>query len=83
MQAAEFADDLVARTQIEMVSVGEKDLNAQLLELSLRHPLDGAGRPNGHEDWRLYDPVRRMEKARTRAGCGVLSNNLKSQWHDG
>ena len=42
MEAAETADALGAGPQIEMIGVGENDLRAQVVEIAMRHRLDGA-----------------------------------------
>ena len=78
-----FPDNLVTGTQVEMIGIGQKNLNSQLFQLRLRHPLDCACRPYRHEDRRLHDPVWRVEKACPRSRCPILRNNLKSQCHDG
>ena len=47
MQAAELANQLVARTQIEMIRVAKQNLNAQIGERLLRHALHGSSGPTG------------------------------------
>ena len=64
-----------------MISVGQKNLNPQVFQLRLRHPLDCAHGPYRHEDRRLHDPVRRVKKAGACSCCRILRYNLKSQSH--
>src|SRR4029077_13403618 len=66
MQAAHFADELVPGTQIEMIRVGEKDLNAEVFERLLTEPLDGGGGAHRHKSRRFDDAVGRLQAPQPR-----------------
>jgi hypothetical protein len=74
MQAAEFADQRVAGTEIEMIGVGENNLGAEGLEGFLGEGFYGRGGADGHEGRRFDDAMRRGEKATPRAGCISVLN---------
>ncbi len=72
VQASELADGLDSRTQIEVISVAEKNLNPEFLENILRHGFDGSYRAHGHEHGGLDGAVRRAEAA----DSGLLAGGL-------
>jgi hypothetical protein len=49
-----------------MISVPEHDAGPDLAQVPWREPLDRALGPDGHEDWRLNGPARRVEDAGAR-----------------
>jgi hypothetical protein len=80
MQAAEFADQRVAGTQIEMIGVGENDFGAECFECFLSESFDGGGGADRHESRRFQDAMRRGEKATPSAGgFGML--NFEGKTH--
>ena len=66
MEAARARDEIVARTKVQVIRVGEQDLGAKVLQLLDRHALDGAARADRHERRRLDDAVREGETAAAR-----------------
>src|SRR5436309_8312126 len=81
MQAAEFAYLLNARPQIQVVSVSEKNLDAQFLEHVLRDAFHSSLGTNRHEYGGFDSAVRRgqMPASRTTSGC----LDFKPQRHSG
>ena len=71
VKAAECADALGARPQIQMIGIGEDDLRAQVVEIAMRHRLHGALRADRHEGRRVHDAVRRREHAAPRGAMRV------------
>src|ERR1035437_1096644 len=71
MQASELAHDFDSRTQVEVISVAEENLDAKLFENVLGHGLDSPSRAYRHEH-RSFDLAVRGHQstgtARTLAG---------------
>ena len=68
MQAAEAANQLMARTQIKMIGVGEDDFRAKFFERFLRKRLYGSLRANRQKKRCLHHAMRRGQAAAARAG---------------
>ncbi len=77
VEAAECPDELVSRTEVEVIRVREDHGSAHAGHLVGRERLDGPERPDGHEGWRLHDPVRGMETPRAR--CALRSEELEGE----
>lgn len=80
MKAAHSPNQLMPGPQIEMVGVGEQNLNVETFEVLLGLAFDGRGRADGHERRRLDDAMRgrKASQARTgRIGC----ENLEMKTH--
>jgi len=75
-------DQLVARTQVEVVGVAEDDLGPRLLEPRRGHGLDGSLRPHGHEDGRAHLAVGCRHPAEARPGVPVGLQELETIRHD-
>jgi hypothetical protein len=60
-----------------MIGVAEDDLGAQVLEIALGNPFDGALGSDRHERWCLDDAVRRAHLAA--AGVAVAGKERKSE----
>ena len=71
VEAAEPRDPLVARTQVEVVGVGQDDRRAGVLEVVGVEGLDGGVRADRHEGRRLHDPVGQLQAPEARAGRAV------------
>ena len=71
VQPATPGNQLVARTQVQVIGVAEDDLRADLLEVAMPHRLDRSLRPDRHEGRRLHDAVRRLELAEPRGAVGA------------
>jgi hypothetical protein len=81
MQAAEFADQSMARAKIKMVGIGENDFGAESFERFLGESFDGGGGANGHESRRFDDAMGRGEKATPRASwIGMLDFERKTHF---
>ena len=80
VQPAEFADQFVPRTQVEVIRIGKNDARAQFFERLLRQSLYRRGSPHRHEYGRFDYPVRRrqLSAARTRR---ISLKNLKGETH--
>ena len=61
MESAQFRDDFVPGTQIEMIGVGKDESCTELFEIARRHTFDGSGSANGCEDRRRNIAVRGVE----------------------
>ena len=62
MQTAHLLDDLVTRTNVQMVGVGQLDLATKLLEVEcVNRTLDSTGCADILKDRRLNHAVRRAE----------------------
>ena len=57
VQPAQFAHQLVPRTQIEMVGIAQNDLRAQVFQNVLRHGFYGSGSADRHECRRVHIPM--------------------------
>jgi len=79
MESAQPPDRLDARTEVEVVSIAEKNLNPKILQQVLRHTLDGSQRPDGHEDRSLDYAVRGDQSSD--AGGPAGSFDLKLEEH--
>ena len=78
VQSAQFSDLLDAGPQIEVISVGEKDLNAEFFQSVLGNALDRGQCADRHED-RSLDFAVRSEQASTAGGSdGGINFELKS-----
>ena len=71
VDAAGFADDVDAGSQVEVVGVSEDDLRVQAFELGIDDALDGGLRAHGHEDRRLDVAMWRMQAAQSRRASGI------------
>jgi hypothetical protein len=72
VQAAHAADGLVARTEIEVVSIAENDLRAEGFEHVLRDSFDSSGRAYGHEHRGFDRLVGKDELGATAAGLSLV-----------
>ncbi len=79
MKPTKLSDDLVPGPQIKVISIGEQDLDAQLLQASLAYTLDGARGTDGHEGRCLDNSVGGVKEACPRTSALVAGNNFKSQ----
>ena len=71
VQTAHLANDLVARTNVQMIGVGQLDLAAELLEVErIDSALDRARRAHVLKDRGLHHAVRRAEFAAPCASLG-------------
>src|SRR6202790_5827743 len=66
VQPAESAHSFMPRTQIQMISIGENDLDAQLFERLVAQALYGRLRADRHEERRLHRPAGRIQNAAPR-----------------
>ena len=80
MQAAEAANQFMARTQIQMIGVRKDDFGAELLERFLRERFDSGLRADGQKERSLDRAVRRSETAAARAGR-VRFQDFKGKRH--
>ena len=71
MKSAHVADRLMTWSQIKMVGVAKKNLNAQLFQNVLRNALDGAKRAHRHKDG-CFDLAVRSSQL-TQSGRAVIS----------
>ena len=78
MEPARRADDLAARTEVQVVGVAEQDLRTRLLDLLRGHAFDRRLRAHGHEDRCLDLAMRRLQHAQ--AG-GRLRVGLEEREH--
>ena len=72
MQAAQLADQLVARAEVQVVRVAEDDLRAERAHLDGVERLDGRLRSDGHEHRRLDLAMRGAQHACARGTVGRL-----------
>ena len=78
MQSAEIANQLVARTQMQMIRVAENHLRAELAQIDGIERLHRRQRADRHERRRVDDAVRRRETTGApAAGFGV---DRKLEW---
>src|SRR5271170_6768927 len=72
MQSAEFADGFDSGTQVQVIGIGEEDLDSEFLKNILRNAFDRGCRAHRHE-YRGFDlPVRGDQAAGARdAGAGL------------
>ena len=70
MQSAQLADLLDSRPQVEVISVSQKNLDAEFLENVLRNALDRGQRSHRHEDWG-FDFAMRRDQTAGAGGAGV------------
>src|SRR6516162_1140291 len=82
VQSTELANSLVNGPQIQMVSVGKQEVDAQLFQLLLRHSLNRARRAHGHEGRGFDNPVRGVKEAGAGPGEWIPRYDLKSQIPD-
>ena len=80
VQAAQAANQLVARPQVKMVGIAENDLRVELFEIPLRLALYRRPRADGHERRCFDHPVGSGQPASTRAG-GIGGKNLEMKTH--
>ena len=66
MQAPEFADDILARTQHQVVGVAQNDLRTGFFQQPDFDALHRAARSDRHERRELHDAARRFELAAPR-----------------
>ena len=72
MKAAEFANDLFARTEHEMIRIAKYALRARLFEQPDFHALDRTARSDRHKSWELDDAARRFKGSSARAAVCVF-----------
>src|SRR6185437_6310972 len=53
VQPAHLAEGFMSGSQIEVIRIAEKNLDAKLFQNVLRHAFDGTQRSDGHEHWSL------------------------------
>jgi hypothetical protein len=80
MQAAKPTNQLMARTQIEMIGVGENDFRAKLFERFLRERFDRGLSTDGQKERRLHHAVRRGQAATSSPG-GIGLQDFKRKTH--
>ncbi|CDN43726.1 Uncharacterized protein BN871_DJ_00080 [Paenibacillus sp. P22] len=81
VQAAGIADQVVARTEPQVIGVAENDMGVHFLELFRAHRLDGSLGADGHERRRLDDAVRGMDAAEPRPGLLAYFDQFVSYSH--
>src|ERR1700686_744701 len=69
VQATELANQFVAGAQIQMISVGENDLNAEFFERFVRQRLDGCSGSHRHECRGFNLSVGSSQESVAGAGC--------------
>jgi hypothetical protein len=79
MKAARESQEIEARSQHQMVGIGENNPTVELLEEIKSHALDGAERADGHEGRRLDDPVAQAEPATPRRGSRVAGRDVEAE----
>ena len=72
MESAPVPDDLMARSQIEMIRVGHDDLGSNVPKVLRRQCLDRGLGPDGHEGGRLDRSVISAHSRGSAAAAGVL-----------
>src|SRR5258708_37024661 len=79
MQPAQLADGFDSGTQIQVIGIAEKNLNAEFFESVLLHSLDRSQRPHRHKD-RCFDFTVWRDQA---SGAGPVAGrlNLKLERH--
>ena len=80
VQAAQPANQLVPRPQIEMVGVAEDDLSAEVFEDILGDGFDGTLCADGHEDGGFDGLVRKVDAGAASAGGGC-GEEVKAEGH--
>ena len=83
MQATEFRNDLGSGPQRQVVGIGEDFLNADLLQLIWREPLDRRQRPDRHERRSLDGAMRRLPGPRPSLCVRVSCLKLKIKMRHG
>jgi hypothetical protein len=71
VKAASLAQDVHARSDVEVVSVAQDDLSAHLAEFAGIDRFDAALSADGHEDGGVYSAVRGFQATETGAGGGI------------
>ena len=61
MQSTDFLHHILARPQMQMISIRQRHLHADFFQLIWRQRLDRGLRPDRDEVWCLYHTVRRSE----------------------
>src|SRR4029077_5036115 len=74
MQAAEFTDEFVARTQVKMIGIREDDFRAEFFEGFLGERFDRSLRADRHKEWSFDGAVGRGETAAASTGRAGLQN---------
>ena len=81
VQPAEFADQLVAGAQEQVIGVGQDDLGIEFVcQIALHDAFDGGLRAHRHEDGSFDDAVRGVDAAGARAGVGALGDEFKMHY---
>jgi hypothetical protein len=76
VQPSQLADGFHPRTQVEVVSIAEKNLNPEFLENILRHAFNCRYRADGHE-YRGFDfAMRREQPAGASSACAGIDMKL-------
>jgi hypothetical protein len=73
VQPAEASNPLMPRAQIQMISIAEKDLRANVFQCILRDSLHRPGRSHRHKDRRLNRTMRQMHSAASSRARGGMS----------
>src|SRR5580700_5458511 len=81
MQPAHLPDGCHSGTQVEVISIAEKNLNSEFFENVLRHALDGRYRAYRHE-YRGFDLAMRGEHSPAASGAGA-SLDMELNRHSG
>ena len=68
VQAAEFADQFVARPQIQMIGIAQNDLRAEIFQRFIAQTLHCALRTARHEERSVNRSVRRRHASAARTG---------------
>jgi hypothetical protein len=79
VQPARAGDEIIARTQVQVIRVAEDDLGAEGLEVAVGDGLHRAARAHRHERRRLHDSVRRRQHAAPRGPIRV--RDLELHWY--
>lgn len=66
VESAEFADQIMARAEVEMVGIAKNNLRVQFFQNVLGNGLDGTDGSNRHKCWGVNLPVRRKNLAEAR-----------------
>lgn len=77
VQPAQFADDFMSGSQIEVIGVAQQNLDAKFLKNVLRNALDGPERPHRHKDRCLDFAVRSVDTAQSRSAIGLRNGKEK------
>src|SRR5262249_30337333 len=80
MQSTKAADELVARTEIEVIGVAQNDGSPTGHQVAGTQGLDRGLRANRHKRWRIEAAVRRVEPSQTCLALGIGMEEFERQW---